>query len=51
MATERAESEADAPWQQRLLDNLWLLAGAAIVFWTLSYLVWGFLDILAVGGG
>jgi hypothetical protein len=48
--TEDTEPTAEGPWPQRLLDNLWVLAGAAIVFWALSYLVWGFLDILAVGG-
>lgn len=47
-ATEdRAE---DAPWQRELLDSEWLLAGAALLFFVLSYVVWGLIDLLTVPG-
>ena len=42
---------ADAPWPQQLLDSIWLLAGLAIVFFTLSYVVWGLVDLMAVPPG
>lgn len=34
---------------QRLYDRIWLLALLAIVFWTLSYVVWGAVDVMGVG--
>ncbi|NHX36381.1 MULTISPECIES: hypothetical protein [Halolamina] len=36
------------PWQQQLLDSVWLLALAAIIFWMLAYVVWGIVDVLTV---
>lgn len=39
------------PWQQQLYDSVWLLAGAAIVFFVLSYVVWGLVDILTIPAG
>jgi hypothetical protein len=39
------------PWPQQLLDSLWLLAGAALLFFTLSYVVWGLIDLLTVATG
>lgn len=39
------------PWPQKLYDSIWLLAGAAIVFFVLSYVVWGLVDILTVAAG
>ena len=39
------------PWQQQLYDSVWLLAGAAIVFFVLSYMVWGLVDILTIPTG
>jgi hypothetical protein len=50
MAPEEANG-AEAPWPQRLLDNVWLLAVAALVFWLLSYVVWGLVDLLTLPGG
>lgn len=41
----------DAPWQQQLLDSEWLLAGAALLYFLLSYVVWGIIDILTVPSG
>lgn len=36
---------------QRLYDRIWLLALAALLFWALSYVVWGLLDIFSVPTG
>lgn len=36
---------------QRLYDRIWLLALAALLFWALSYLVWGFVDVFSVPMG
>lgn len=44
-------SPPDRPWQQQLYDSVWLLAGAAIVFFVLSYMVWGLVDILTIPAG
>lgn len=41
----------ERPWQQQLYDSVWLLAGAAIVFFVLSYMVWGLVDILTIPAG
>ncbi len=48
-STERSVSRP--PWPQQLLDSIWLLAGLAIVFWALSYIVWGLVDLLAIPTG
>ncbi|WP_255196558.1 hypothetical protein [Halorarius litoreus] len=47
--TEAAEDPA--PWPQQILDSEWLLALAALLFFTLSYIVLGLIDLLAVGPG
>lgn len=39
------------PWQQELLDSIWLLAGIAILFFILSYVVWGTIELLTLGAG
>lgn len=41
----------DRPWPQQLYDSIWLLAGAAFLFFVLSYVVWGLVDILTVPTG
>lgn len=51
MGQDSSGGTEPAPWPQRLLDNIWLLAGAALVFWALSYIVWGVIDLMAVPGG
>lgn len=43
--------EEPAPWPQQLLDSIWLLAGLALVFWALSYIVWGLIDLMSVPTG
>ncbi|WP_396610254.1 hypothetical protein ACH9L7_08295 [Haloferax sp. S1W] len=40
-----------APLLQRLYDRIWLLALFALLFWALSYVVWGVLDIFSVPPG
>lgn len=44
------DGDGSVPWQQQLLDSIWLLAGAALLFFTLSYVVWGLVDLLTVSG-
>lgn len=46
--TQRDEA---APWPQQLLDSEWLLALAAVLFFTLSYVVLGLVDLLTVPPG
>ncbi|MFB6228076.1 MAG: hypothetical protein ABEH88_05765 [Halobacteriales archaeon] len=43
--------EAGAPWPQQLLDSEWLLALAAVLFFTLSYVVLGLIDLLTIPAG
>ena len=40
-----------APLLKRLYDKIWWLALAALLWWTLSYVVWGVLDIFSVPAG
>jgi len=51
MATDATEQAEDVPWPQQILDSIWLLALAAILYWVLAYVVWGIVDILAVPMG
>ena len=44
-------NHTETPLPQRVYDSIWLLALAALVFWALSYVVWGLLDILSVPVG
>ncbi|MEF8802251.1 MAG: hypothetical protein V5A38_06600 [Halolamina sp.] len=48
MAADTNASTEENPWPQQLLDRIWLLALAAILYWVLSYIVWGIVDILTV---
>lgn len=43
--------QGNDPLMQRLYDRIWLLALAALLWWALSYVVWGFADIFSVPGG
>lgn len=45
----REQSTDGTPALQRLYDREWLLAVLAIVFFGLSYVAWGLVDILSVG--
>lgn len=42
---------ADIPLMQRVYDRIWLLAAAAILFFALSYVAWGLMDLAAIPGG
>lgn len=41
----------DVPWQQRLFDSIWLLALLAILYFFLSYAVWGLVDLARTPAG
>ncbi|MFT4921449.1 MAG: hypothetical protein ACI8XM_000646 [Haloarculaceae archaeon] len=43
-------SAEEIPRMQRLYDKIWLLAVAAFLFWLVSYVLWGILDIISVPG-
>jgi hypothetical protein len=43
-ATE--EGQPDTPWQQKVLDNLWLLLALSVAIPTVLYLVWGLWEII-----
>ena len=40
-------SSHQIPTLQRVYDSIWLLAIAALLFFALSYVGWGIIDILA----
>ncbi len=42
------ESE-NKPLGQRLLDNVWLLLALGLLIPTLSYTVWGVIELLSMG--
>lgn len=53
-AASAASADADdrpVPWPQQLYENIWLWAGVALVFWFLSYVVWGMVDLFVLPGG
>jgi hypothetical protein len=41
----------EAPRMQRLYDKIWVLAALAFLFWLVSYVLWGYLDIIGIPGG
>ena len=52
MPDSSSDQDSDPPpWPQRLYDSIWLIAGTAIVFWVLSYVIWGVIDLLTLPGG
>ncbi|MGD2046932.1 MAG: hypothetical protein PVH96_11955 [Gemmatimonadota bacterium] len=49
---EDGEARKEAkPWPQKVLDSVWLLALAAMVFFFLSYVLWGLIDLRGVAAG
>jgi hypothetical protein len=46
-----SSQENEPPLFQRLYDRIWLLAGLALAFWALSYVVWGLADVFSVPVG
>lgn len=49
--TDEQGDEGRAPLPQRLYGSIWLWAAVAILFWFLSYVVWGFVDLTVIPGG
>ncbi|MEF8778163.1 MAG: hypothetical protein V5A36_04545 [Natronomonas sp.] len=45
MSTSPSE---EIPMMQRLYNRIWLLAGAAMLFFLVIYVGWGLMDILSV---
>lgn len=41
----------EVPVMQRLYDRIWLLAAAALAFFTVSYVAWGWIDVFSVPMG
>jgi len=39
------------PWQQRFYQNIWVWAGAALLFWLVSYVIWGSVELLILPEG
>lgn len=39
----------NVPWQQRLFDSVWLLALVAMLYFFLSYVLWGLIDLANTG--
>jgi cytochrome c-type biogenesis protein CcmH/NrfG len=47
VSEERVSEETEAtPWQQRTLDNLWLLIAISVVVPGVLYLGWGLWEIV-----
>jgi hypothetical protein len=44
-------SHDEPPVWQRLYDRVWLLASAALLFWALTYVAWGLVEIFSVPAG
>lgn len=47
-APDRDES---APWAQHFYESIWVWAAVAILFWVLSYLIWGVVDLISIPAG
>lgn len=46
-----SNEESQPPLPKRLYDSIWLLAVVALVFWALTYVVWGLIDVFSVPAG
>ena len=44
-------SDEEIPYMQQLYNKVWLLAAMALIFFALSYVVWGLIDIYSVPVG
>ncbi|XVH33270.1 hypothetical protein ACNS7O_14745 (plasmid) [Haloferacaceae archaeon DSL9] len=48
----RNQNRADEPpFMQRLYDSIWLLAALALLFFAVTYVGWGVVDIFSVPVG
>lgn len=47
MTDDRTETER-IPVMQRLYNRIWLLAAAAMLFFLVSYVAWGLLDVTSL---
>lgn len=50
-ATMVSTEQNQKPMMQRLYDRVWLLAILALLFWAVTYLVWGLIDIFSIPSG
>ena len=44
-------TETDPPMMQRLYNRIWLIALLAVLFWALSYVLWGYVDVFTIPAG
>lgn len=51
MSESRERDGDEPPWPQQLMDSEWLLALAAVLFFMLSYVVLGLIDLLTIPTG
>lgn len=51
MTDDQARNDLNVPWTQRLYESIWVWAAVAILFWVLSYLIWGFIDLISIPAG
>jgi hypothetical protein len=42
---ESRPTRTDVPWPQRLFDSIWILALGAMLYFFLSYVLWGLIDL------
>lgn len=46
-----AQSDESIPFMQRLYNRIWLLAAAALAFFAVTYVGWGWIDVFSVPMG
>jgi len=51
MTPDDASATDEVPVMQRLYDRIWLLAAAALLFFAISYVGWGWVDVFSVPTG
>lgn len=49
--SDHEPADERAPLPQRLYESVWVWAAVAVIFWILSYVVWGFVDLVVLPGG
>lgn len=45
---DREPSDEDVPWQQKIIDNLWILLALSLLIPGLIYLAWGLWELANV---